>query len=180
MAEIAAIATVLIGVSGCSALGFQQETTTTHVSRVTIYDSLKSMAVDSTDVIVGTVIDERTVADLNPQTPYTIAGISVVEVAKSTSGIAIDDRVEVRQLGGEGLIGPVPHVEKGETYLFYLAQSGLDGDLAAQFYVRGIAAGIYRWSETNAQGEEDPLFEQFYRDEADQLPQTIRLSEALG
>lgn len=143
------------------------------MTRVQLYASVEELASDSVLVVVGSVISERTVADID-DTPFTIATVEIAEVIK---GQDLGKTVEVRQLGGEGLEPPVALLEVGGQYLLYLTASGLSAPLDTQYYVTGANAGIYASDEKETE-RGSTVFTQVDREPGEALPELITLTEA--
>lgn len=109
--------------------------TNSNMSRVMIYDSLAALASDSELIITGVVGGSHVAHDIDDTLPFAIHDIDVKQTLKGSSS----STVVVRQTGGSG-----PDILKdGQHVLLFLVQSGLDGDLAEQYYPVGVNAGIY-------------------------------------
>ncbi len=111
------LAAASLGLVACSAA---VETSGSHGSRVEFYDSVEALAADSSTIVVGTVVDQRSATDIDPETPFTI---STIEVVSSEKGDEATSPLEVRQLGSNEEFGPAPLLESGETYLLFLTPS---------------------------------------------------------
>lgn len=170
----AVLAAATLALVACSA---GVETSGSHGSRVEFYNSVEALTADSSVVVVGTVVEQRSVTDIDPETPFTI---STIEVVSSEKGDGAASPLEVRQLGSSEESGPAPLLESGETYLLFLTPSGLDGDLASQFYVTGGNAGIYVAPQSAARSTEGATattFEQVEAEEGDELPAQLNPGE---
>lgn len=155
-----------------------------HASRVELYPSIKSMVKDSAVVVVGTVTDRRVSADITPDLDFTISSLTVDSVEKSNGTIDSGHSIEVRQVGSEDQLGPAPLMTVGSTYLLYLTPSGLEGELATQFYVTGGNAGLYAAAAGSREGQARSAnamaFEQVQREPSETLPSELTLDEATG
>jgi hypothetical protein len=174
-AALASIA--FLGIAGCSGSG-------AHGSRAELYDSVSGLASDSTVVLAGTVEEQNVVQDIPDGGDFTLSTVTVAETAKADTEHPAGSTLVVRQHGTEGEPGPAGLLEKGKTYLLYLTPSGLDGDLASQFYVTGGSAGIYVTEQNEAARSaggvvEGTEFTKQQSDEGDQLPEQLTLDEAL-
>lgn len=150
-------------------------------SRVRLYDSPAAMADDSSVVLVGNVVNQRTARDLGPSLEFTISSVEVLRVVDGeTSGGA--STVEVRQDDS------TPIIEEGRPYLLYLTASGLDGALASQYYVTGAGAGLYvsnkdlasTRQDLKAKKDEGLAFKQLKKHEGENLPAEVTLAEVDG
>ncbi|KRF08951.1 hypothetical protein ASH00_04545 [Arthrobacter sp. Soil782] len=164
-----------------------QEPTTTqgeaHAARVKLYPSLKSMADDSTAVVVGTVTAQRVAADIDPATDFTISTISVTSAKRSNGSVKSGTTVEVRQFGSANQVPLVPLMEVGGTYLVYLTASGLPGELGTQFYVTGSNAGLYQAAVSGPLRQGDiskTVFTQVAAEEGEALPAETTVDQAAG
>lgn len=108
---------------------------------------------------------------------FTLSTLSVETVV--TGDIAPDSQVVVRQIGSKDQPPPAPLMEVDNTYLLYLTPSGLQGDLASQYYVTGGNAGLYVAEQTNSHSAASvPTFVQVDAAEGEGLPSTITIDEA--
>lgn len=178
---IALALTTAVALAGCTAgLSTDQGG---HGTRVELYSSVEALAEDSSLVLVGTVTSQRVVADIDEMTDFTISSVEVGEVTKSEVVLDSGTTIEVRQLGSDNQTGPAPLLASGGTYLLYLTPSGLEGDLAAQFYVTGGSAGLYKASDSagrSAGGASSATFTQVQAEEGEALPSDLALDDALG
>ena len=145
------------------------------ISRVKLYDSLEEISADSDLVVVGTVGSQECVYDIDDVTAFVVAEVQIAEVidGEAEEGATI----EVRQMATleESLL------EDGETYLLYLVESGLDGDLADQYYVTGSTAGIYVSVDVSTRSADDSAgsYKRVDLDSGDDLPETVNAEEVL-
>lgn len=145
------------------------------ISRVKLYDSLEEISADSDLVVVGTVGSQECVYDIDDVTAFVVAEVQIAEVidGEAEEGAMI----EVRQTATleESLL------KDGETYLLYLVESGLDGDLADQYYVTGSTAGIYVSVDASTCSADDSAgsYERVDLDSGDDLPETVNVEEVL-
>ena len=145
------------------------------ISRVKPYGSLEEISADSDLVVLGTVESQECVYDIDDVTAFVVAEVQIAEVidGEAEEGATI----EVRQTATleESML------EDGETYLFYLVESGLDGDLADQYYVTGSTAGIYISVDDLARSADDSagFYERVDLDSGDDLPETVKAEEVL-
>lgn len=95
--------------------------------------------------------------------------------------LAPGDRIVVRQIGSEEQPAPTPLFTVGGTYLLYLTPSGLEGELASQFYFTGANAGIYEAADAgNARRGTPAGFVQADPEEGESLPSSVTVEESLG
>lgn len=122
-------------------------------SRAQIYDSVTSLAADSTLVVVGIAGDQRVVEDIETDFPFTLTQFEIVRsanVSRLGENLSMTDRrgvsdaeVTVRQVGSDASNSPTALLESGRSYLLFLTPSQLPGELAQQYYVTGGNAGLY-------------------------------------
>ena len=132
-------------------------------SRATLYDSVESLAADSSSIVVGTVSAQSTEGDV------TISSVEVTNAPTNsqlganlpdhTEPAAVGDTVEVRQED------PSPALELGNEYLLFLTPTMLPGEATTQHFVTGAVAGLYI--------RQDDEFRRVVRDSGDTLPDTI-------
>jgi len=132
------------------------------------------MAGDSALVIIGTVVSDSVVTDVDPVTEFTLATIRIGDVVKARSPFVQGSKVVVRQVGSASQITEVPLMKVGRQYLLYLTPSGLPGERATQFYVTGANAGVY------AQSGDPSSFKQVQRRDGEDLPVTVTRQGAGG
>jgi len=153
----------------------------TDYSRVRSYQSISDLAEDSELIAVGTVTNRWTAADID-DTKFTLSRFEITEVLKGDS--TVGETVTIRQYGDPGRWEPVLLLQQGKDYLVYLTASGLDGELASQFYITGGNAGLYGLvNQPRAHNElETPelSFTQLEPDASDNLPLFLTPYEALG
>lgn len=179
---------VAVSIAACSGTSSQVNTEkgaevrrSIDVSRVKLYSSTRALASDSSAVVVGTVSAQRVVADITPDIDFTVSTLTVVEVGKSTTGLAVGDSIEVRQLGSADAPPPSTLMSVGGGYLLFLTSSGLDGDLATQFYITGGNAGLYAAdAQATAARIGVPAFSKVDLEPGENLPQRLTASESLG
>lgn len=173
--------------AGCASApaGSTSTSTSTYVggSRSELYMSLEELAGASTGgVIVGVVTGQESEAG-SGDPPVTI---STLEVRQSvaigelgTEGVPVlqaGQAIQVRQFGvtTQNASVTAPLLEQGEEYLLFLTESELPGDAAAQFFVTGVTAGIYRDSGSG-------VYERLVVEvNSDVLPLTITLADLEG
>ncbi len=149
-------------------------------SRVKFYSSLSAMADDSTVIVSGTVTAQRTVTDIDPITKFTISTVTVSAAPKGAA-LSVGSTVEVRQFGSLKETGPAPLLVKGEGYLLYLTASGLDGELASQYYVTGGNAGLYAAPEGSSAAKGSGIaFTRMQLEKGDVLPTAVDVAGATG
>lgn len=152
------------------------------MSRVRLYESVRELAADSDAIVVGRVVDEREVADIDPITDFTLADFEVDKVLAGDS-VAAGSTIVVRQVGSSRQTPPVELLAQDGTYLLYLTASGLEGELGKHFYVTGANAGVYeaRGAERGVvmSGVSD-TFVQSSPQEGEHLPAEINISRAEG
>lgn len=175
------VAVLPLGISGCSMNTEQgRDEGGAHSSRVKLYPSVKSMADDSSAVVVGTVTEQRVAADIDETTEFTISTVEVSEVQKSKDSISRGDKLIVRQVGSQKQAAPGPLMAVGATYLLYLTPSGLEGELREHFYITGANAGLYQAAsaERRASYASNDVFKQVEKQDGEDLPAEITLSES--
>jgi hypothetical protein len=145
------------------------------LSRVHLYSTLEELTDESVLVILGTVANQETAYDINDSIAFTLATVEVSSIEKGDlEGTA---EIIVRQTGalerGESIL------QSGETYLFYLVASGLEGDLANQYYITGATAGVYRVDQNPQDGDDGSygLLERVDKDSEDLLPDEATLTQ---
>ncbi|MBF4609404.1 hypothetical protein [Curtobacterium sp. VKM Ac-1393] len=114
-----------------------------HGSRVEFYSSTADLSDASTLVVSGTVTEQHVAQDIEGSGDFTLSTLHVADAPKDADGVDAGSDIVVRQLGSTANPGPAAFLEDGGTYLLYLTASGLDGDLASQYYVTGGEAGLY-------------------------------------
>lgn len=161
-----------------------ESSSTGSISRATLYGSIADLAAASDVVVVGTVASQKVVADIDGTTQFTVSTIDVSSVLKGDVESA--SQIVVRQTGSADQPSGETFMTPGSTYLLYLVASGLDGDLANQYYVTGATAGIYEAQQTaaatSATGSDASSAQTFSRvnvDSSDTLPATVTLEDAL-
>jgi len=161
-----------------------ESSSTGSISRATLYGSIADLAAASDVAVVGSVASQKVVADIDGTTQFPVSTIDVSSVLKgdvqSASQIVVRQTGSANQPSGETFMTP------DSTYLLYLVASGLDGDLASQYYVTGATAGIYEAEQTtaakSATGSDASSVQTFSRvnvDSGDTLPATVTLEDAL-
>ncbi|MFD4957664.1 hypothetical protein [Microbacterium sp. NPDC058389] len=135
-------------------------------SRHALYDSLDSLAADSTDIVVGTVQDsgidgDATVATIEVENAPTNPSLGS-NVDADAGTIEVGDVIEVRQQTDEKL-------STGAQYLLYVTPTMLSGDAADQYYITGAVAGMYV--------RDGDVFQRVVPDSGDTLPETFSISE---
>lgn len=135
-------------------------------SRHKLYDSIDALAADSSAIVLGEVVRQRTEGDATlssvvvesaPTNPQLGA-----EVEGGASAIEPGDVVEVRQMAA-------PYLVSGGQYALFLTPTMLEGALASQYYITGAEAGIY--------AREGDSLHRVALDSGDDLPETIELAE---
>lgn len=179
---VAAIAATLAALTALSLAGCSSSHS--DGSRAEIYDSVTTLAGDSSLVFAGTVQDQETASDIPGGGDFTLSTVVVSATAKTDADHPAGSTVVVRQHGTESSPGPGELLTKGKTYLLYLTPSGLEGDLASQFYVTGGTAGMYVTEQSSAArttGEvtDGTEFTKAPSDEGDDLPTQLTLDDAL-
>lgn len=151
-----------------------------HASRVELYSSVAELADASPEIIIGQVERQTVTADIDEITDFTISEVVITDVIKSSLGLEIGDKVKVRQIGSPDLEPPAPLLTSQNGYLLYLTPSGLEGDLATQFYITGGNAGLYATSNDEQLRGGTAEYDQLQSTPGEGLPQTILESDALG
>ncbi|WP_029067816.1 hypothetical protein [Jonesia quinghaiensis] len=189
-AGLALTGIMALALTGCASTLTLTESgsmTTTDYSRVALYDSLDAMSADSDLVVVGIVGTQTTVYDIDDITPFTL---STVTIQDAVLGEAPADAITVRQFGDVSIADTEEILTPGTTYLLYLTESGLSGELAAHYYVTGVTAGIYQAKtaqrspsrispQTLSQNTLNSLtFEHISTEDGDELPSNVTLDTA--
>lgn len=140
-------------------------------TRSKLYGSLPELEKDSTLVVIGSPGRQEVVRDIDPDLDFTVSRFEVRSVLKGEASTVIS----IRQTGSTSAGAPAPILESGEEYLLYLTPSGLPGDLADQYYVTGLNAGMYKKSAPSDAGlaSDGAVYLQADPDPGDQLPPTI-------
>jgi hypothetical protein len=134
-------------------------------SRATLYNSLDSLAADSSVLVVGNVLTQSVEGDT------TVSSVEVVNTPTNPQvgaklgdppmPVAVGETVVVRQDAG-------PVLQRSEEYLLFLTPTMLPGDAARQYFITGAVAGLYV-----RHGDE---FIRGVTDSGDDLPATIAVS----
>jgi hypothetical protein len=182
-AAFAGAALSLALLSACSGPGSSEVgVATSDGSRVTLYESVGDMATDSTTAVTGTVQDQQVRSDIPGAGEFTVSTFVVDDVVKAAAGVVPGQSLVVRQIGSAASPGPAPLIVTGKTYLLYLSSSGLDGDLASQYYVTGGDAGLYQEAEGADGSSEADAFSKITGDHSegsgDVLPGQLSLDDA--
>lgn len=153
---VVALAVVAGGLVGCAgadqadqdsgSASSQQESagrTESHASRARSYDSLKAIAKDSAVVVVGTAGAQTVADDIIAGKDYTRTTVAVTSVLKHKGKPPTSGSVIVRQDGSADQPPSSKLLEPGKTYMLFLTESELPGELASHYYVTGANAGLY-------------------------------------
>ncbi|WP_289093881.1 hypothetical protein [uncultured Bifidobacterium sp.] len=176
------LASLVLGACGSDAAN-AGPVTGTEVSRVKLYQSTEQMADDSDLIVVGSVSNTRTVQDLDDTTDFTLANVKVLATIK---GDADDDTIVVRQTGSVEQGDSELLISSGDTVMLFLVHSGLDGELADQYYITGATAGLYSIDAVDsmsslARGDDSPAddahFQRVDMQSGDSLPQTLTMED---
>lgn len=160
-----------------SSHGQTNGSTSTEFSRVKLYETLDDLAADSSLIVIGTAEAVEVTHDIDGLTPFSVFNVAVSEVLKGD--VAVGDTVVMRQTGGEGDPGVL---EDGQTALLYLTPTGLDGELASQYYPVGVTAGVYVLdgdvAALSADNDSAATFSHTVTDTGDSIPNVLSLEEA--
>lgn len=139
---------------------------TVSISRSKIFDSLEDMSNRADAIVIGTTANSEPVFDIDPEVRFDATDMNVSEVLKGS--ISPGDTIIVRQtyLSDDLLM------QNNTTYLLFLNTTKLGGELADQFYITGVTAGIYELSTSNARSA-TPTFKRFDKESGDDLPKTV-------
>lgn len=175
---IASASVLAVGLAGCSSAF------SSGGSRAELYDSVASLADDSSIIVAGTVESQETVSDVPDGGASTLSTFTVAKSAKTDCSHPDGSTITVRQVGSPKTSGPAPFLEPGGSYLLYLHPSGLDGDRAAHFFVTGGSAGIYELQQNAAVRSSGNVsgataFTKAPSDEGDTLPAELTLDDAV-
>lgn len=168
---------LLVGLCACSetepSVNSEQDaqvSTGFSFSRAQMFSSLEDLSSASDAIIVGNVMSQSCVYDIDQYTPFTLAEVEVASVEKGS--IKRGETIIVRQTA----LLENSLVVDGDSYLFYLMNSGLDGDLGNQYYITGATAGLYR-SASAAVRSIDSTFERVDLESGDSLPESVSTEE---
>lgn len=173
---------LLVGCSQSSGVG-------THGARAEIYTSVGSLVEDSS-AIATVVIDSSEQTRSSAGSPMTVATATVIEnVAAPSIGLdsregpldatlESNDEITIRQMGSPDTDQETPYLQPGETYLVFLASTGLPDVPDTEFYITGAVAGIYGADDSAARGSA-PQFERLGED-PDKLPDILTTEEIAG
>lgn len=158
------MALVALGAAGCAQAGES-------ASRHTLYDSLDSLARDSSDIVIGPVSAQR--EETSDGFASTVSTVDVINVPTNPSlgsnvdsesePVAVGDVIEVRQDGHEPSV-----LRSGQEYMLYLRPTELPGSEAEQFFITGAIAGAYV--------RDGDSFRRVTPDSGDDLPDTIDIT----
>lgn len=146
------------------------------------------LADDSDAIVVGTVTGQTVERGiLDEYTDFTVNDVETLNVVKGDDAVKAGEMVKVRQTGSADQPSGETFLQQGDTYLLYLTLSGLDGDLAGQYYVTGATAGVYqafggvkapgRIVEPQSDSADDDVFRRVNMDSGDTLPAFIALDQ---
>lgn len=192
VAGLAAVAALTMG--GAAACGTtntaggspsgSESSSTGSISRATMYSSIADLASASDAVVIGSVASQKVAADVDGTTEFTLSTIDVSSVLKGD--VQDKSQIVVRQTGSTKQPSGETFMTEGATYLLYLVKSGLDGDLAKQYYVTGATAGLYAAqqssaakSATGSSAGSEQTFSRVNVDSGDTLPATVTVADAL-
>jgi hypothetical protein len=141
-------ATILLAflLPGCSSSGV-------HASRERLYSTLGELSSVSSAVVLGDVVDQQVIPGSPAETTVSIVRVIRTfdppqlgeESREGLSEIHAGAEVRVRQIGSRDMAAvPAPILERGETYLIFLAASGLEGAAASDFFISGGQPGYFR------------------------------------
>lgn len=89
----------------------------------------------------------------------------------------------VRQIGSQNIGAQSELLLQDDVYLLYVTESGLEGELAQQYYVTGANAGIYiseSGKPSSSVANPTQIFAQFSPQEGESLPVKMSLADAGG
>ena len=162
-------AVVSVSLAGCAQGGESG-------SRHAPYDSLDSLARDSSVIVVGSVTDQGEELSGGSPPPSRISTVEVTNTPTNPSlgenldtgsgVVAVGDVIQVREDAGASLL------QIDREYLLFLTPSMLPGGKAAQFFITGGVAGAYQ-----RDGEQ---FTRIVTGGGDDLPATIDIAGAQG
>lgn len=146
---------MLTGLIGCAGglFGSTNIGNGTHgssISRAELYSSVQNLTDASDLVIIGRVIDTSVVQDIDGVTDFTLLRVSVLRTIHGDAGAAGNSAIIVRQTGSPSQGPSEALLAKDDVAMLFLVESGLSGDLAKQYYVTGVTAGLYRANVTAA------------------------------
>lgn len=176
----------IVLLAGCS----QSSGVGTHGARAEIYTSVGALVEDSS-AIATVVIDSSDQTRSSAGSPLTVATATVIEnVAAPSVGLdsregaldtslELNDVITIRQMGSPDTDQETPYLQPGETYLVFLASTGLPDVPDTEFYITGAVAGIYESDDDSASRGSAPQFERLGED-PDKLPEFLTTEEIAG
>ena len=184
------LAAAVTGVAGCGDAstavpprhGIAESDMTIHFSRTKLYSSMQELVDDTPLIVTGTVGNTRVDKDVDGRSHVTLHDVEIMNVVKGDAQPG--ETIVLRQTGKDD-----PSILKdSETALLFLLPSGLPGDLADQFFPKGVYAGIYMPDDGNdlavlSSSAEDNAsadgvdFSRLITDSGDDLPETISLGD---
>jgi hypothetical protein len=158
---ISVIVAATFVLTGCSQSGSE-------TSSAKHYDSMDSLAADSTAIVVGTVTKqyEKDGSDASVivsefKVTNSPANPSLGnKVHADSAAIVVGDTILVRQSKEEK-----SRLQKGDEYLLFVAPSTAEGSTANDFSITGTVAGLYHWNGT--------AYSRVVKVAGDTLPDTI-------
>lgn len=191
--------TLTLGLAACGGYGVSHEdapgrdpaspstSESTGTSRAKLYGSVDELAADSAAVLVGRVDATDVTRDVDGATDFTLATVTVLKAVKGSADA--DGTVTVRQTGSAAQRTPETLLRTGDVALLFLAESGLPGDQAGQYYITGAGAGLYEAADDYAaalrsvapgeaeQAVDAATFNRVDTDSGDTLPATLRIGD---
>lgn len=163
-------------------------TSSSSASRAALYGSLTELTAASSLVVAGVAGDQRTAADITPSLDFTLTAFEVEATVEPEGGSFEGRTIVVRQTGSADQPPPAGSLlEPGRAYLLFLTASGLPGELAEQYYVTGVTAGLYTARDPAALLVESgdwgtAVFDEAAVEEGDVLPDAVTAADvpALG
>lgn len=141
----------LAGITGCASnlfdstnIGAGQHGSS--ISRAELYSSTQELTAASDLVVIGRVLETSVVQDIDGVTDFTLSQVSVLRTIHGDINGSAD--ITVRQTGSPSQGPSEALLAKDDVAMLFLVKSGLDGDLAKQYYVTGVTAGLYRANPT--------------------------------
>jgi hypothetical protein len=171
-----ALAAAGIGV-GVIAWASSQNQAFTIADRAGFYDSLGALTQDSSQIIVGKVVESKVAHDEQLKMDVTLATIEVFKVSDSASEPSKTVVVRQTGVGAEGL----KYLAVGKVYAIFAMLSDQTSNQVREYDIRGVDAGIYAAGDSVTSAEQalasDTKFERLDPSTPDILPATILLSD---
>ena len=135
-------------------------------SRAVLYDSIDELASDSTAIVIGKIMHQRTDGDTTVSSLDVLSAPSSPQLgatAPEAEPVSVGDTVMVRQDPSSR-----PLLETGKEYALWLTPTMLPGEAANEFFITGSTAGMYLVDGDTAR--------RVTTNTGDELPETITIT----